>query len=133
MADNPLPFKKIVEKKVTELTKQELLKLAEKEKKAVLEGLKKLKKDAGTVAVVLGAAYVTFRFTRFLFGGSSRRRNRRRDYIQMPPPTIIYKNGTDTKSTILDTVIRKFTEIALDIVEEKLKEKISNIGKEDAK
>ncbi len=133
MADNPLPFTKIVEKKVTELTKQELLKLAEKEKQAVVEGLKKLKKEAGTVAVMLGAAYVTFRVTRFLFGGGSSRRRRKREYIQMPPPTIIYKNGPDTKSTILDTVIRKFTEIALDIVEEKLKDKISNIGKEDAK
>ncbi len=132
MADNPLPFTKIVEKKVTELTKKELLKLAEKEKQVVIEGLNKLKKDAGTVAVVLGAAYVTFRFTRFLFGGGSSRR-RRREYIQMPPPTIIYKNATDAKSTILDTVIRKFTEIALDIIEEQIKEKISNIGKEDAK
>ncbi len=131
MADKPTSLKKRIEKELTEVSKKELLKIAEKEKQAVLDGLQKLKKDLGTVGIALGAAYVTFRVTRYLFGGSRKKHK----YIQQAaqPPTIIYKNNTDTRSTILDTVIRKFTEIALDILEDKLKEKISNVGKDDDK
>jgi len=131
MADNPLPFRKIIEEKVSELSKKELLKIAEREKQAVIDGLQRLKKDLGTVGIVLGAAYLTFRVTRYLFGGS---RKKNKNYYAAPQaPTIIYRNNSDTKPTILDSVIRKFTEIALDIVEDKLKEKILNAGKGDDK
>lgn len=114
----------------------------EKYETALLNDLKTLKRDFSRLAIVIGTAYVAYRFTRYFLKSSSQPSAPPPQENQAYAPT--YKqNGhisveqetpKPKKSFSIKSLIkRKLTTIALDILKEKLQEEIIKYNKKNAK
>lgn len=110
-----------------------LRELEKQKRDEILKNFKKLGRDLGTVAIVFLSAVLTYQLSRSF----SKKKTHRKEMKRLE--SLVQQNQAGAylapraKSTIMEVVLRKVTEVGLDILEDRVREQISSLAKKNAK